>query len=248
MSRSSFPNKIDQFIELFDLPANKVADALEMQKLKAKSTLDNNEQNRLSALQAELQDYTITPETMNKLQDAIVEIEKFFDGNVRQYILSKQKEWDTYVNDFTCVGNWDSTKKYQKQNLVSYNGNLWLCIKDIVSSAGKTPDKLPDNWRQVSYKGDKGDIGLNATYKGEWSGSIQYKAGDAVSVRSDLPWKPVDMVFIAKKDNEGQKPTVGAASDYWFPYHNLVYGTYDFIDTNTPMHPDVTYIKELREL
>lgn len=248
MSRSSFPNKIDQFSEKFDLPANKVADALEMQHLKSKTILDNNEQNRLSALQAELQDYTITPETMNKLQDAIVEIETFFDGNVRQYILSKQKEWDTYVDDFSFIGNWDSSKKYKRQNIVSYDGNLWLCIKDVVSSAGDTPYKLPDNWRQVAFKGDKGDVGLNTIFKGEWNGSTNYKAGDAVSVRVGAPWKPVDMVFIAKKDNQGQKPTVRATSDYWFPYHNLMYGTYDFIGTNTPIHPDITYIRELKEL
>lgn len=248
MSRSSFPNKIDQFSEKFDLPANKVADALEMQHLKSKTILDNNEQNRLSALQAELQDYTITPETMNKLQDAIVEIETFFDGNVRQYILSKQKEWDTYVDDFSFIGNWDSSKKYKRQNIVSYDGNLWLCIKDVVSSAGDTPYKLPDNWRQVAFKGDKGDVGLNTIFKGEWNGSTNYKAGDAVSVRVGAPWKPVDMVFIAKKDNQGRKPTVGVTSDYWFPYHNLMYGTYDFIGTNTPIHPDITYIRELKEL
>lgn len=248
MSRSSFPNKIDQFSEKFDLPANKVADALEMQQLKSKTILDNNEQNRLSALQAELQDYTITPETMNKLQDAIVEIETFFDGNVRQYILSKQKEWDTYVDDFSFIGNWDSSKKYKRQNIVSYDGNLWLCIKDVVSSAGDTPYKLPDNWRQVAFKGDKGDVGLNTIFKGEWNGSTNYKAGDAASVRVGAPWKPVDMVFIAKKDNQGRKPTVGVTSDYWFPYHNLMYGTYDFIGTNTPIHPDITYIRELKEL
>lgn len=248
MSRSSFPNKIDQFSEKFDLPANKVADALEMQHLKSKTILDNNEQNRLSALQAELQDYTITPETMNKLQDAIVEIETFFDGNVRQYILSKQKEWDTYVDDFSFIGNWDSSKKYKRQNIVSYDGNLWLCIKDVVPSAGDTPYKLPDNWRQVAFKGDKGDVGLNTIFKGEWNGSTNYKAGDAVSVRVGAPWKPVDMVFIAKKDNQGRKPTVGVTSDYWFPYHNLMYGTYDFIGTNTPIHPDITYIRELKEL
>ena len=95
MSRSTFPQKIDSFTELFDLPADKVAAALELQKLKQKTTLNNDEQNKISALSAQLQDYMITPETMNKLQDAIVEIETFFDGNVRQYIPSKQKEWDT---------------------------------------------------------------------------------------------------------------------------------------------------------
>ena len=242
MSRSTFPKKIDAFTELFDLPADKFADALELQKLKQKTTLDNNEQNKIAALSAQLQDYMITPETMNKLQDAIVEIETFFDGNVRQYILEKQKEWDTYVNDFNWVGEWSSTSKYHKQNLVVYDGSLYLVIKDVVADRKNTPNKDTDHYRQVAYKGDKGNIGLNATYKGEWNGTTAYKAGDAVTVRVDVPWEPVDMVFIAKVDNQGQKPTVDNTSDYWFPYHNVMMGTFDFIGTNTPIHPDIHYI------
>ena len=242
MSRSTFPKKIDAFTELFDLPADKFADALELQKLKQKTTLDNNEQNQIAALSAQLQDYMITPETMNKLQDAIVEIETFFDGNVRQYILEKQKEWDTYVNDFNWVGEWSSTSKYHKQNIITYDGNLYLVIKDVVADSKNTPNKDTDHYRQVAYKGDKGNIGLNATYKGEWNGTTAYKAGDSVTVRVDVPWEPVDMVFIAKVDNQGQKPTVDRTSDYWFPYHNVMMGTFDFIGTNTPIHPDIHYI------
>lgn len=247
MSRSTFPEKIDVFTELFDLPADKVQAALELQKLKQKTILDNNDQNRISALTAQLQDYMITPETMNRLQDAIVEIETFFDGNVRQYILQKQREWDAYVNDFIWVGVWDSTKKYHRQNIMTYEGNLWLCIKDVVADSKNTPDKDAEHYRQVAYKGDKGDIGLNAIFKGEWNGQTAYKAGDAVSVRVDAPWKPVDMVFIAKQDNQGQKPTVGEASEYWFPYHNVMVGTFDFEQTNTPIHPDIHYIQVLSD-
>lgn len=245
MSRSTFPKKVDAFTELFDLPADKFADALELQKLKQKTTLDNNEQNRITALSAQLQDYMITPETMNKLQDAIVEIETFFDGNVRQYILSKQEEWDTYVNDFNWSGNWSSTGKYHKQNIITYNGNLYFVIKDVVADSNHTPDKDADHYRQVAYKGDKGDIGLNATYRGEWNGSTAYRAGDSVTVRVDVPWNPEDMVFIAKVDNQGQKPTVDRTSDYWFPYHNVMMGTYDFVGNNTPIHPDIHYIHVL---
>lgn len=245
MSRSTFPKKIDVFVEVFDLPADKVASALELQQLKQKTTLNNDEQNRISALSAELQDYMITPETMNKLQDAIVEIEKFFDGNVRQYILEKQKEWDTYVNDFNYVGQWSSTAKYHKQNILTYNGNLWLCIKDVVADSSHTPDRDADHYRQIAYKGDKGDIGLNAIYRGEWSGGTAYKAGDAVSIRVSAPWNPVEMIFIAKKDNQGQQPSVDKESQYWLPYTNILIGTYDFEANHTPIHPNINYIQML---
>lgn len=245
MSRSTFPEKIDVFVELFDLPADKFAAALELQQLKQKTTLNNDEQNKISALSAQLQDYMITPETMNKLQDAIVEIETFFNGNVRGYILEKQKEWDAYVNDFNYVGQWSSTSKYHRQNILTYNGGLWLCIKDVVADSAHTPDRDQDHYRQVAYKGDKGDIGLNAFYKGEWSGSTSYKIGDAVSVRLSSPWNPTEMIFIAKQNNQGQHPSIDRESQYWFPYRNILIGSYDFEANRTPIHPDINYIQIL---
>lgn len=243
MSRSTFPQKVDSFSEKFDLPADRVADALELQQLKQKTTLNNDEQNRISALSAKLQDYMITPETMNKLQDAIVELETFFDGNVRQYILEKQKEWDEYVDDFNLKGKWDPTKKYHRQNMVIYQGNLYIVTQNVTADKDHTPDIDGDHYQLIAFKGDKGDIGLNAIYKGDWNGKTAYKAGDAVTVRAGEKWKPVDMVFIAKKDNTGQKPTIDKNDDYWFPYHNLMVGTYDFEAEGTPIHPDIHYIQ-----
>lgn len=245
MSRSTFPQKIDSFTELFDLPADKVAAALELQKLKQKTTLNNDEQNQIAALSAQLQDYMITPETMNKLQDAIVEIETFFDGNVRQYILEKQKEWDTYVNDFMDVGDWSPKGKYNRQNIIHYDGSLWFCVKTVVADSDHTPDKDTEHYRQIAFKGDKGDIGLNAVYKGEWNGQIGYTVGDAVSIKLGDPWKPLDMVFIAKQDNTGRMPSMDKVSDYWFPYREVIIGSYDFEASNTPIHPDINYIQIL---
>lgn len=243
MSRSTFPQKIDSFIELFDLPADKVNSAIELQQLKKKPLLTNDEQNRITALAAQLQNYMITPEVMNKLQDAIVEIETFFDGNVREYILSKQQEWDQYVNDFTYVGDWDPKSKYRRQNLFRYEGNLFICLKDVVADINNKPTKDEEHYRQVAFKGEKGDIGLNAFYKGAWSGTANYKVGDAVSIKLGKPWNPVDMVFIAKQDNVGQMPSIDTLSDYWFPYRDLLVGTFDYEKNNVPIHSDIHYIQ-----
>lgn len=241
MSRSTFPQRVDTFTDAFDLPANLVSAALELQKLKQKTILDNNDQNRIQALTAQLQDYMITPERINRIQDCINALETFFDENVRQYILGKQKEWDQYVNDFVYKGNWSATSKYKRQNIVTYNGNLYIVIKDVVADNAHNPNVDADHYRQCAYKGDKGDIGLTAIYKGEWSGSTQYKTSDAVSIRLGAPWDPIDMVFIAKQDNQGQKPTMDRVSDYWFPYHQLMSGETN--PTSLQLHPDVSYIQ-----
>ncbi|MFT9003204.1 MAG: hypothetical protein ABF991_00685 [Liquorilactobacillus hordei] len=223
MSRSTFPNNVDTFTELSDLPANKIQDANEFVQLKGLSSLDNNQQNRLNALAAELQDNIITPETMNKITDSMVALETFFLNNVDGYIEAKQQLWATYVNNFNLVGVWDSTKKYGKQNLVSYNGDLYLVLQDVVASKNDAPD-VSSSYHKVAYKGDKGDIGLNAIYKGVWSGSTSYAIGDAVSIKVGDSWNPVDMVFICKVANSNQKPDLDAAGNYWFPYTQIVVG------------------------
>lgn len=213
MSRSDFPKKVDTFPELFDLPHDKVKEALELTQLKQKPTLDNNEQNRIKALTVGLKDYLITPEFMNKLADCIVELETFFDQNVRGYIQKKQVEWDTYVNDFRFVGVWDAKKKYKRQNMITFKGDLYLVLKDVVADVKNTPDKTDSYWK-CSFKGDKGDIGLNAFYKGVWSGSVDYKIGDAVSLEG--------IVYIANTANKGKNPSV--AEDDWFPYQQTLIG------------------------
>lgn len=239
MSRSEFPDKVDNFVELFDLPANLYADANEYTKLKAMPVLDNNQQNRVKALAAELHDYIITPETMNKVTDCMVALETFFNNNVRGYIANKQKEWDTYINNFNHQGIWDSTKKYGKQNLVSYNGDLYLVIKNVVADKNHVPSNTPDCYRKIAYKGDKGDIGLNAYYKGVWNGSIQYGIGDAVSIKLGDSWNPVDMVFISKTVNTGKKPDV--STDDWFPYNPLMVG----VTKPANLHPSTHFIQVL---
>lgn len=222
MSRSEFPKKIDTFTELFDLPADKVNAAIELNKLKQKAVLDNNEQNRISALSAELQDYLITPETMNKLTDALVELETFFLNEVDGYIKNKQREWDQYVKDFNFVGVWSSSGKYKRQNLVSYSGNLYLVLKDVVADGNHTPNNSRDIYWQVAFKGDKGDIGLNAFYRGVWDGKREYTIGDAVSIKLGESWNPLDIVYIAKTNNVGKKPDI--STNDWFPYSQILVG------------------------
>lgn len=213
MSRSKFPKEVDSFPELFDLPHDKVQQAMELTELKSKPVLDNNEQNKLKALTVGLKDYLITPEFMNTLADCIVELEVFFDKNVRGYITDKQKEWDTYVKDFSFIGAWDKTKKYKRQNMITYQGDLYLVLKDHVATANVTPDKSEDFWK-CSFKGDKGDIGLNTFYKGEWVGTKQYAQADAVLLDG--------VVYIANVDNKGKAPNVSEAE--WFPYQPLMVG------------------------
>lgn len=177
MNRSTFPQQIDSFTELYDLPANMVAQAKKYQELKMKPTLTSTEQAELNSLTAQLSDFIITPETFNKFADAVVSLETFFTEQVMDFIEAKQLEWASYVSNFRHVGVYSSSTAYEFQNTVTYNGDLYLCLKD--TTAGTAPTNTT-YWQKISTKGDKGDVGLGLAYKGNYDSSKTYALGDAV--------------------------------------------------------------------
>lgn len=222
MSRSKFPDGVDEFIELYDLSYDKMKSAQRLTVLKMQAKLTNDEQNELATLTAELEEYMITPETFNKFQDALVAVEQFFYSNVQGFIEDKQKIWDSYIKQFVFVGNWAVGKSYKFQNMViGKNGDLYLCSKDHVSNAANEPSLSTTLWTKVSSKGDTGAIGLNAFYKGDWKVGTTYKQGDAVSHGREGWMKP--LVYISKTDgNVGKEPETNGTD--WMLYSELYVG------------------------
>jgi hypothetical protein len=187
-NRSTFPEQIDTFVELYDLPPSKVAQARRLQELKQKPTLNASEQAELNNLVTELGNYIITPETWNKFADAVVNMETFIKDEIDGYIDDKQAEWATYVNEFRHLGNYSPTISYKFQNMVTYNGDLYLCKKN--TTAGTAPTNTT-YWEKISTKGDKGDVGLNTYYKGEYDNTRSYAVGDAVTYNGNLYYAKV---------------------------------------------------------
>lgn len=221
MSRSVFPSGIDTFTELFDLPYNKVNEAKRLTELKMRLSLTNDEQNELISLSNGLEEYLITPETFNKFQDALTAVEEFFFQNVQGFLEEKQEIWDSYIRQFVFVGKWAASKEYKFQNLVSgANGDLYICRVDHRSTTANQPTVSNATWQQLSSKGDKGDIGLNAILKGDWNTTTAYKLGDAVCFGrvGSLP----GLTYIALRDNTAKSPDLNVAD--WMLYQQLYVG------------------------
>lgn len=211
LTRSTFPQQIDSFVELYDLPPSLATKAKRYQELKMKPTLNATEQNELNTLTNELGDYIITPETWNKMADSIVNVETFFKDEVDGYITMKQHEWDSYIDDFSYIGVYDSNINYEIRNMVKFNGDLYICIS-------RTQGNSPTNsnyWRAVSVKGDKGDVGLNTHLQGEYSGTATYSVGDAVTYNGNL-------FYCIKATTAGIAPTDGT---YWYLHERLYVGS-----------------------
>lgn len=186
-NRSTFPQKVDTFTELFDLPPNLVAKAKRYQALKIQPTLTASEQAELNSITTELEGYIISPEVFNKMNDAITNVETFFLNEVDGYIDGKQLEWASYVNAFKLAGVYNATTQYKFQNMVTYNGDLYLCTKD---AKGVTPTTTA-NWQKISAKGDKGDVGLGLAYKGNYDATKAYALGDAVTYNGSIYYAKV---------------------------------------------------------
>lgn len=217
-SRSVFPDGVDEFRELFDLPYDKMQMANRLTELKMKQALDSDEQAELSILTRNLQDYIITPETWNKFQDALQAVERFFHSQVQGFLDEKHRIWVNYINQFSFVGNWASGKAYKLHNLSLYNGDLYLCLRDNASTT--TPNLDTTNWRKISQKGDKGDAGLQGILRGTWDAATAYQTGDAVIYQMIDGVSPI--VYIATKPNTNKVPT--SNRDCWILYDKLFAG------------------------
>lgn len=222
MSRSAFPEGVDIFNELFDLPYDKFVAAERLTELKTQPKLTNDEQNEVIVLTAELKDYLITPESFNHLTDAMTALQQFFNDNVQGWLEDKQATWDSYVRNFKLVGDWAVGKNYKFQNMVTSGGNLYLAKSDHLSVAGNKP-VIGSNgvWQQISNKGDKGDVGLTGILKGDWNISTSYKIGDAVSFGRELHYTPI--IYIALKDNVGKTPNENPLD--WLLYDKVYAGS-----------------------
>lgn len=206
LSRSTFPQQIDSFKDLYDLPASMVTQAKRYQELKMKPTLSSVEQTELNGLTTHLSDFIITPETWNKFGDSLVSMQTFIKTGIDGYIGQKQTEWASYVNAFHLIGVYSATKAYKFQNMVTYNGDLYLCLQD--TTAGTAPTDAT-KWQKISTKGDKGDIGLNLAYRGLYDNTKTYVLGDAVSFTDGL------LYYANTSVSAGETPSASTKWTLW---------------------------------
>lgn len=215
--RSVFPGGVDSFEEKFDLKPSQVAQAKRLQELRSKEVLTNVEQEEINSINASLKSATLTPNDMNTFGDAIVNLEQFFNDEVTGYIEGKQAIWNSYINDFKYVGKWVSGKQYKYQNMViGTNGDLYLARKTHTSTASATTSNT-EFWVKISSKGEKGDAGIAANFRGNWSSSTAYAINDAVYYRSNSIYG--GLLYVAVRANTGKTPS--SSPDDWALLNNL---------------------------
>lgn len=206
--RSQFPysEKVDEILELFDVPLSKKADVREYQLLKLKPVLNDVEKVRMNELTVSLQHYIMDVETWNFFGDVIVRMQThYLDETVgfiadlqtetEEFVETKRKEFQHEVDKVTYRGEWQPTDFYYAKNIVTMSGEGYIAQRD--SANQPPPDK--HYWGKITSKGDKGDPSLNINYKGEYAPAQTYNRGDGI-VYGGL-W------YYANKPTTGNPPT-----------------------------------------
>lgn len=124
----------------------------------------------------------------NKLADGIVAMQKFFNSNVQGYIVTKQQEFNAYINAFDFKSAYNAATSYVAKNLVTIFGCTYICR---VACKGVSPvdGASSTNWGLIAEKGEQGIQGASGTGlspRGLWSTSIVYYVNDCVSYNNAL--------------------------------------------------------------
>jgi hypothetical protein len=188
---SVFPSGgVDVFQRHYDIQASDIPLIQQYQQLLMNPNRTPDQDTQLLNLKNQLIDKLIFADDMNKLQDAITNIETFFLNNVDGYVQTKQAEMDAEVNKFTYMGTYNPSTTYMRKNIVTYLGESYICQQD--NTVGQTPDPTNANttyWAKIAPKGDKGDKGDPGAvwvFRNAYSSTANYNINDAVQYNGAL--------------------------------------------------------------
>ena len=142
----------------------------------------------------------------NKVRDAILALERFYQNDISIYITEKQSEWQANIDRFNFKGVYSLTTQYYQNNMVNYTTSegtfLYLCIKQ--PDTGILPTDT-NYWRILTLRGERVLTGEGLSFAWTWDNTTQYNLNDVV-VYGNKWW-------AATQVNRGQQPQAG--SNYW---------------------------------
>lgn len=201
LTETKFPNAVDDLSRMSDLTSSDL-------------TLVNQYYTYYNAgnLTAAAQLLADNPTLINKLfnaakfnilRDALIALERFYLSDVQTYINSTRQSLQGEIDKFTALGVYDAATQYVKHNVVTSNGNGYVCTADC---KGKAPGTTAgaDYWQLIVNKGDKGDSGTGLSFRGQYSSTTAYTLNDCVTDGTSI--------WAALKASTGQALTEG---EYW---------------------------------
>lgn len=220
---TNFPNSIDSFLSYINITA-------EDGSLVKQYFIAMQEGNIAQAQQifAQISDGNrkmITAEGLNKMNQAITALQRFYSSDIENYIEEKQTEWEALIDGFEYKGIYSNATLYKKNNYVEYviDNKTKLYIAIIDPPLG-TPPINTTYWRVLTISGEKGDSGDGFSFEGAWNASQTYTTQNAVNYNNYL--------WLALQTSTGEVPSEGSA--YWERLGLFVPETYP-VSQNPPI-------------
>lgn len=212
LTETKFPNAVDDLSRMSDLASSDL-------------TLVNQYYTYYNAgnLTAAAQLLADNPTLINKLfnaakfnilRDALIALERFYLSDVQTYINSTKQSLQTEIgevksdfqaelDEFTALGEYNASTQYVKHNIVTKDGNGYICIDNVKGIAPGTTSGA-GYWQKIVAKGDKGDSGIGLSFRGQYSSTVSYTKDDCVTDGVSI--------WAALKASTGQALAEG---EYW---------------------------------
>lgn len=137
---------------------------------------------------------------LNKYVDSILYLESLYYENVEDVLNLKDTEFNMSIDELIYMTIYNPFGKYEKNNFVSYNDEIYYCLKDPL--IGTSPDNS-EYWLYLGLKGEKAYPLMGINYRGEYDPEKIYYKFDMVMYEQNLyVAKKVTILNTGVKDEE----------------------------------------------
>lgn len=118
----------------------------------------------------------INAKKINKFIDACIALERWYNDDIKPF----------FEYTFAYKGEYVPATTYKQGNVISYNGEGFICR--VASSVGVSPTAhtTTTNWAIIAKQGIQGVSGTGLAPRGAWNNSTTYSVNDCVSHSNSL--------------------------------------------------------------
>lgn len=201
---TNFPDSIDTFPNYLNItPSDGI---LIKQYMEALNIGDQVLANQILAQIPSAAQKIIRATDLNKVMQAVLAVERLYNDDIYDYILTQQADWEQIIKRFVYKNTWASGTTYEKYNMVDYvvsgQNLLYIAINDVPSGIAPTNETY---WRVLTIQGAQGEPGVGLSYRQQWQNSITYQENQAVTYDG--------MLWMALQSNTNIQP--GTNSSIW---------------------------------
>lgn len=175
LTETNFPDSVDSFTRMSDISYADIS--LVNQYNEYILAGNTSAANQILIDNPSLENKIMNASNMNKILDALSAIQQFFKNNVQTYIDDKSDVIQEQIDNFTDKGNYSGATTYIANNIVSYNGEGYICKQE---STGNLPTNT-NYFTKIASRGVQGASGTGLTWRGNYSAEINYYKDDCVT-------------------------------------------------------------------